>query len=163
MSVTPRRLLVGALALAILASCSPSPSPSGPPASDSPNVTEAASPSPSQEATAPEGSGVTGTWDGNWAIDPPYAAVIGGFTMELVQTGNDFSGPLQVTNTDCTGGSVQGTLNGSSITFGWVFEQQPIQFTGTLSGTSMSGTWSALACSDGTTPLTGTWDATKQP
>ena len=114
-----------------------------------------ASPSPSQQQ-----SGVTGTWDGTWTIDG-YENV-GGFTMDLVQSGDSFSGPVEITNTDCSNGTVQGTLDGSTVTFGWVTTTQPVQFTGTLSGSSMSGTWAALACSDSSIPLTGTWEATKR-
>ena len=115
-----------------------------------------ASPSPSHEE-----SGLSGTWDGTWAIDG-YDTV-GGFTMELVQSGDSFSGPVDITNTDCSNGTVEGIIDGPSISFGWVLTPQPVQFTGTLSGASMSGTWSAIACSDSTISLTGTWEATKRP
>jgi hypothetical protein len=82
--------------------------------------------------------------------------------MALVQTGSSFNGTVEITNTDCSNGSVNGTVDGTSITFGWVLTPQPVQFTGTLNGTSMSGTWAANACSDATISLTGTWEATKQ-
>ena len=117
--------------------------------------TSAASPSPSQT----EGD-VTGTWDGTWVIDG-YGNT-GAFTMDLVQTGGSFSGTVAITNTDCSNGSVEGNLDGSKVTFGWVLTPQPVQFSGVLNGNSMSGTWSANACSDATLPLTGTWQATKQ-
>ncbi len=82
--------------------------------------------------------------------------------MDLVQSGSSFSGPLEVTNTDCTDGTVQGEVDGPSVSFGWFFSQQPVQFEGTITGSSMSGTWSAYACSDSTIFLTGTWEATKR-
>jgi hypothetical protein len=82
--------------------------------------------------------------------------------MELVQTGDSFSGPVEITNTDCSNGTVDGTVDGTSVTFGWVLTPQPVQFSGVLDGTSMSGTWAALACSNPEISLTGTWEATKQ-
>ena len=105
-------------------------------------------------------SQLTGTWDGTWVIDG-YGNT-GDFTMELVQTGGSFSGTVAITNTDCSNGSVDGTVNGTSITFGWLLTPQPVQFSGVLNGTSMSGTWAANACSNAELSLTGTWEATKQ-
>jgi hypothetical protein len=116
-----------------------------------------ATPSPSR-TEAP----LTGTWTGMWEIDPPYAGVAGEFSMELVQIGDSFSGTVAITNTDCSDGTVTGTVAGASVTFGWVLTPQPVQFSGTLAGSSMSGTWSALACSDSSISLTGTWAATKR-
>jgi hypothetical protein len=115
----------------------------------------AASPSPSQAE-----SDVTGTWDGTWAIDG-YGNT-GDFTMELVQSGDDFSGTVESTNTDCPTGTVEGTLDGSSVTFGWVLSGVPVSFTGTKDGASMSGTWSAVSCSNSIS-ITGIWEATKRP
>lgn len=161
-----------ALALAVAAACtSPTasqPSPATPASNDpSPSVFLGGStPEPSaQESLAPSApaSGLSGTWDGDWQIDPPYSASVGEFTMELVQTGTGFTGSVEITNTDCSDGTVEGTVDGSTITFGWVLTPQPVQFSGTLRGDSMSGTWSALACSDATIALTGTWQATKEP
>ena len=113
-----------------------------------------ASPSPSQAE-----SGLTGTWDGTWVIDG-YGNT-GNFTMELVQSGESFSGTVEITNTDCSNGTVNGTVDGTNVTFGWVLTPQPVQF-GSLRGTSMSGTWAALACSNPEISLTGTWEATKR-
>lgn len=114
-----------------------------------------ASPSPSRKE-----SGVTGTWDGTWAIDG-YGNT-GDFTMELVQSGHDFSGTVESTNTDCPTGTVEGTLDGSSVTLGWVLSGVPVSFTGTKDGASMSGTWSAVSCSNAIS-ITGIWEATKRP
>jgi hypothetical protein len=163
----PQRLfLPGALVVLILAGCGSSMSQSdgsgAPLASSSQAYAEPSeSEEPSVPAQPPGQADVTGTWDGTWLIDPPYETVAGGFTMELTQSGSSFSGPLEVTNTDCMYRTVQGTLDGSSITFGWVGEDQPVQFTGTITGFTMSGTWSSQACSDPNISLTGTWEATK--
>lgn len=168
-TIQRRRTLTIALAFAILAGCSPAESPAGSGGSStsqipsqSPAVVTGSSSQP-EASPSQEESGVTGTWDGTWQIDPPYADVIGEFTMELVQSGDSFNGPVEITNTDCGNGTVDGTVEGSSVTFGWATTLQPIQFTGSLSGSSMSGTWSALACSDSSISLTGTWEATKRP
>jgi len=114
-----------------------------------------ASPSPSQTE-----SQLTGTWVGTWVIDGYGTS--GDFTMELVQTGGSFSGTVVITNTDCSNGPVNGTVAGTSITFGWLLTPQPVQFSGVLNGTSMSGTWASIACSNPELSLTGTWEATKQ-
>src|SRR5712691_4719653 len=80
-----------------LAACSPAAG------SASPNGNGGGTPSPSPtaaqngfgEASSTESQGaspastgglLSGTWDGTWAIDPPYAGSAGAFTMELVQT-----------------------------------------------------------------------------
>jgi hypothetical protein len=121
-------------------------------------------PSESEEPSAPAQPGadasVTGTWNGTWAIDG-YGNT-GDFTMELVQSGDDFSGTVESTNTDCPTGTVEGTLDGSSVTFGWVLSGVPVSFTGTKDGASMSGTWSAVSCSNAIS-ITGIWEATKRP
>ena len=109
----------------------------------------------------PSAAPLTGTWTGDWAIDPPYETVIGGFTMELEQTDASFAGTVVPTNTDCSSGTVSGTLDGTDIEFGWFLSSETVQFDGVLDGTSMSGTWAAPACSDPNIALTGTWNATK--
>jgi hypothetical protein len=113
------------------------------------------SPSPSQTA-----SGLTGTWVGTWYI-AGYPNT-GGFTMEITQTGDSLSGFVVLTNTDCSDGPVTGTVNGTSLTIGWLLTPQPVQLSGAFTATSMSGTWSSIACSNPNLELTGTWDATKQ-
>ncbi len=116
--------------------------------------TPKASPSPSQVE-----ADLTGNWNGTWAING-YPNT-GDFTMKLVQSGSSFSGTVVSSNTDCPTGTVNGTVAGSNVTFGWVLSAVPVQFTGAISSTSMSGTWSAVSCSNGIS-LTGIWQATKQ-
>ncbi len=117
-----------------------------------------ASPAPSQAE-----SSLTGTWQGTWAIDAPYEGIVGDFTMELEQADQSLSGTVVSTNTDCPTGTVQGTVAGPNVTFGWVLSRATVSFTGTIDGASMSGTWSSIACSDPNISLTGTWDAHRQP
>jgi hypothetical protein len=128
-------------------------------ASESASPSSAASASP----TTSESGTLTGNWVGTWNIDPPYNGVAGGFTMEITQTGASFSGTVELTNSDCGDGTVSGSLSGTSVTFGWVTNKEPVQFTGVLDGTSsMSGTWSSVACSNPSISLTGTWAAQKK-
>jgi len=145
-----RTLLAGGLTLVILAGCG---------STSSPSTSQTSTPSPSTSQTEAQ---LTGTWAGTWAIDPPYAESVGDFTMELVQTGGSFSGTVEITNTDCSNGPVSGTVAGTTVTFGWLLTPQPVQLSGVLNGTSMSGTWAAIACSNADISLTGTWEATKQ-
>jgi hypothetical protein len=81
--------------------------------------------------------------------------------MDFIQSGSSISGPITFTGTDCEDGTVEGSVNGSSITFGVVASSQTIQYTGTVTGATMSGTWSAVSCT-GNVPITGTWEATKR-
>jgi hypothetical protein len=124
-----------------------------------------AEPSESEEPSAPPpppaDAGVGGTWDGTWVID--VYGNTGDFTMELVQSGDAFSGQIDlINNTDCPSGTVDGALDGSDVTFGWVLSDVTVSFIGTRNGNSMSGTWSSVACSDPNINLTGTWEATKR-
>ena len=119
------------------------------------SASESEEPSPS----ITQSGSLTGTWNGTWAIDG-YGNT-GDFTMELAPSGDGYSGPIESTNTDCPTGTVDLTLDGSSVTMGWVLSGVPVSFTGTREGNSMSGTWSAVSCSQNI-PLTGTWEATKQ-
>jgi hypothetical protein len=167
MKTTRRRLtLLAGLSLVLVAGCSMTESgSSGGPSVPVPSMSFVESSESQQPSEAPppgNASDTTGTWDGTWDIDPPYETVTGTFTLDLTQSGSTISGPIAMTGTDCEDGNVQGTVNGSSISFGWLASSQTIQFDGTVEGTSMSGTWSSVACSDGVTPLTGTWEAKKR-
>jgi hypothetical protein len=166
MTTTRRRpTLLGGLALLLVAGCSMTNSgSSGGPSIPEPSmsfVESSESQQPSQAPPPGNASDLTGTWDGTWDIDPPYETVTGGFTLELTQSGNTISGPIEMTGTDCDNGTVGGTVEGSTITFGWVSSSQTVDFTGTVDGSSMSGTWSSISCS-GDVPITGTWEATKR-
>jgi hypothetical protein len=161
-------VLMCALALMLLASCSTTPAASSASAASSPSLassssqqpspTEAATPSPSESQAE---VGLSGTWSGTWKIDAPYSGS-GGWTMKITQNGNKFHGTVDLTKTDCSDGTVDGNVDGSTLSFGWIVTPQPIHFEGQVNGTSMSGTWSAKACSDSKISLTGTWKGTKQ-
>jgi hypothetical protein len=158
-------VLVGGLALVVLAGCvstiEQSGSNSAPSASGSLGFAEESeSEEPSVPAQPPAGGEMAGTWDGTWAVDG-YGTT-GDFTMELVQSGDDFSGTVESTDTGCPTGTVEGTLDGSSVSFSWVLSGVPVSFAGTKDGASMTGTWSAVSC-DNAISITGVWEATKRP
>ncbi len=59
------------------------------------------------------------------------------------QQGSQLSGTITISGTPClTGGSITGTYNGSTITFGAVQGQASVAYVGTVAGSSMSGTYS---------------------
>ena len=135
----------------------PAPSPSEPPLS--------ASTSPSTAPSAPPstaGEGVTGTWLGTWQNGPNWGTANGGFTMQITQAGKTFLGTIDVTGPTCIRhGTVSGTVNGSSISFGFVATGvRDIQYDGTVNGDQMSGTWTAEAC-DVTVQIDGSWAASR--
>jgi hypothetical protein len=62
-----------------------------------------------------------------------------------------------VTGAGClTNGTVTGTLNGSSITFGAVSGAVTITYSGAISGNTMQGTYDAPTCGN----AKGNWSAT---
>lgn len=83
----------------------------------------------------------------------------GTFQVIWTQKGSTVSGTITISGTEClTAGTVTGTLSGSTITFGAVQGQRSVAYTGTVSSTSMHGTYSAPSCGD----AVGNWTATKQ-
>ena len=106
---------------------------------------------------------VTGNWTGTWAISQNFGTANGGFAMTITQKGSIFSGTTSVTGPTCVRtGNVSGTVTGNTIKFGWVTEvARPVQFEGTVSGSSMSGTWTAISCEPQSIPIDGSWAATK--
>lgn len=118
----------------------------------SPSAT--ASSEPSESAAAGE---IQGGWDGTWTStsDP---GVDGTFHIDFTRSGAVLNGSISITDTPCiTTGTITGTLDGDNIEFGAVQGTQNIAYTGTISGSSMSGTYAAPQCGNGT----GDWEATK--
>jgi hypothetical protein len=139
----------------------PSPSPSDS-ASDSPSASPSSSvtstfpnTSPSPSASGSLGA-LTGSWKGTWVNESPQTAV-GTFTLSWAQQGNNLFGAIGVVGSTClSGGNVTGTVNGTSLSFGAVEGNNMINYTGTWSGNTMSGTY-ASACGNSK----GTWSAVK--
>lgn len=103
------------------------------------------------------GSALDGTWTGTW--NSSDTADNGAVTIQWKQTGQQLAGTIIVTNTPCvTNGTITGVVSGAAITFGAVQGATTIAYTGTLSGTTLSGTYQANAsCAN----ATGRWSATK--
>jgi len=130
----------------------PSAEPTAPPAT--------ASPSPSAPPTAAPstGSSLEGTWNGTWQDTSPDQAS-GSFSLTWTQNGDALTGNITVKGTPCVGvGTVSGTVTGSTITFGAVSGKNTVSYTGTISGSTMKGSYSAPdACEN----AQGTWSASK--
>jgi hypothetical protein len=107
-------------------------------------------------ATGPTGAAVLeGTWSGTWDTDVPQ--VKGTFSWVIEATPDGFTGTIEVQNTTCiSNGTVEVALDGDQITVGLVQAEEPVTFTGTISGDRMSGTYDARTCPP---PNSGTWQA----
>jgi len=107
-------------------------------------------------ATGPTGEiTLAGTWSGTWDTDVPQ--VNGTFSWVIEVTPNGFRGTIDVQNTSCiSNGTVNVSLDGDQITVGLVDAEEPVTFTGTISGDRMSGTYDAGTCPP---PNTGSWEA----
>jgi hypothetical protein len=140
----------------------PSPSPAetasaGATASDLPSPTATSPPSPTPSTSASGNLGaLTGSWKGTWVNESPQTAV-GTFTLSWAQQGTNLFGAIGVVGSTClSGGNVTGSVNGSSLSFGAVEGNNMINYTGTYSGNTMSGTYIS-ACGNSK----GTWSAVK--
>lgn len=112
-------------------------------------------PASSSDATQGGANGtIQGAWDGTWS-STSSPGVSGSFTVTFTESGNQLKGSITATNTPCIqGAAVTGTLDGNHIVFG---KANTVDYTGTISGSSMSGTYAAPACGRDK----GDWNATK--
>jgi hypothetical protein len=135
-----------------------SPTPSvtaSPTSSPSPVVTPSATSTPNPSAT---GLGaLSGAWMGTWTNETPTPAV-GTFTLTWAQQGTLLVGAIGVTGSNCiAAGNVTGSVDGNKISFGAVEGTKLITYVGTVSGNTMSGTYTS-DCG----PSKGTWTAVKR-
>jgi hypothetical protein len=109
-------------------------------------------------ATGPtSGVALEGTWSGTWDTDIPQ--VHGTFSWTIEATPNGFTGTIDIQDTSCvSNGQVDVALDGDTITVGSIQAEQPITFTGTVAGDTMSGTYDASACPP---PNAGSWEAVR--
>ena len=121
-------------------------------------VGETAPTQPPSPTTAQQGSGgVSGIWNGQWANETPDNAT-GTFSWQLSQQGSTLTGNISIVGTPClSGGSVTGSVNGTSINFGVIEGEVTVNYAGTISGDTMSGYYST-SCGK----AFGNWQATKQ-
>ena len=126
-------------------------------------LTETAPTGPTEATgtTAPTGPTgdvtLAGTWNGTWDTDVPQ--VNGTFSWVIEVTPNGFRGTIDVQGTSCiSNGSVDVSFDGDQITVGLVHAEEPVTFTGTISGDRMSGTYDAGTCPP---PNAGSWEAVR--
>ncbi|HEY2575646.1 MAG TPA: hypothetical protein VGI74_05000 [Streptosporangiaceae bacterium] len=149
------RLLAGGIALtAALAACSSggsTPKASTPPVT-APSSTPAASApaAPTTSAAADAASGMSGTWSGQYG-----GAFTGTFKLTWQQKGSSLSGSITLSTAGTS--AIHGQVSGSAISFGTVGGQD-ITYKGTVSGSSMSGSYQVHAPSGA---VSGTWSASK--
>ncbi len=139
--------LVASLAV-IATGCSSSDSNPTPTTTSSAAVIPTTSaPTSSAPTSGASGADLSGTWTGNYS-----GAFTGTFTLTWQQTGSKLSGTIDLS----TDGSPQidGSVTGDTITFGTV-GSTAITYTGTVSGNSMSGTYTVGSAGG------GSWSAKK--
>jgi hypothetical protein len=110
----------------------------------------AATSTPSTATTA----GLSGTWSGDYQQTTPSASS-GTFTIRWQQSGSSLTGTITIPGVCPPGCPITATLNGSTVSFG-VVAGGAINYTGTVTGNSMAGTYAAA---DGSTK--GTWKAAR--
>jgi hypothetical protein len=145
--------LAAVLGLA-LAACSSSPNGS----TNTPTPARSKPPAapPAVATSTPAAAGLTGTWSGQYS-----GTFHGTFNVTWTQSGSNLTGAIKISNKnpDSTDDlPIQGTVNGSSITFGTLgaVVAAPITYSGSVSGDSMSGTWQMQGGQG-----SGSWNATK--
>ena len=80
---------------------------------------------------------LTGTWSGTYS-----GAYHGTFTLHWTQSGSRLTGTIKLSsNVGRT--NITGTVRGNTIRFGTVGNATAITYSGSVSGTSMSGTYKA--------------------
>jgi len=112
--------------------------------------------------TAPTSSGtgnLTGTYAGTFTSS--LGGGSGNIDATLTQSGNRLSGSVQLSGNPrllFTSGTVSGTVEGTSVVFGVVSTSgvHRVNFQGTVSGTRISGTYSASNGDAGTWSITRT-------
>jgi len=102
---------------------------------------------PASATTAPA-SDLTGTWNGTY-----NGSYSGTFTVKWTQSGSTVDGTIALPTVGTTE-QLNGTVNGDKITFGTV-GSFAVTYSGTFSGSSMSGTYNVAS-----SPA-GNWSATK--
>jgi hypothetical protein len=129
---------------------------STPPATATPPATTVPTAPP---ASASPAVGLSGTWNGTWQDVMPDQAG-GRFTLTWTQTGTAVGGGIVVNGTPCLSiAIVSGTVSGNTISFGAVSGKNTVVYTGTITGTTMKGTYTApAACGD----AKGTWGAVRK-
>jgi hypothetical protein len=96
---------------------------------------------------------VSGTWKGSYT-----GTFSGTFKLTWQLAKSKLSGTIKISGFGNEATPIHGALQGTSIHFGTV-GSQAITYSGSVSGTSMSGTWKLEA--SGHVGGTGSWNASK--
>jgi hypothetical protein len=136
----------------LLAACSASSTTGTPTPTSVTTPTPAPTPTPtpvpaSTPTPAPATVDLTGTWSGTY-----NGFYNGTFILTWNQSGSNVSGSIALSSPNKTL-HINGTLSGSAISFGAV---GTVTYTGTVSGNSMSGTYTVVGGRGG-----GSWSANK--
>jgi len=140
--------LVTALALSAAACSSSSPTTTTTTTSAA-AVVIPTTPAPTSSAPASNASAadLSGTWSGHYS-----GAFSGTFTLTSQQSGSQLSGTINLSSDGSP--KINGTVTGNTIKFGTV-GSTAITYSGTVSGNSMSGTYTVAGAAG------GSWSATK--
>jgi hypothetical protein len=154
----PRRLAIGltaAAALAMtLAACSSSGGSTVQVTATQPAKAESApAPAASAPAQSASGSGLSGKWRGQYS-----GAYQGHFVLRWHQSGSRLSGTITLSAPTRGTVPIHGSVQGSTIKFGTVGSED-ITYSGSASGSSMSGTWQIKG--PGGAAGGGPWSASK--
>jgi hypothetical protein len=147
-------LATGLTAATLMAACSsstntptPTPTSSAPVATPTPTPTPTPIPATPTPSAAPATVDLSGTWTGSYS--GPFT---GTFTLTWQQSGSTLNGTIKLSSPPDTL-HISGNVSGSGISFGAV---GVVTYTGTVSGSSMSGSYVDVANGQ-----TGSWSATK--
>ena len=143
------RLAAGMMVTAALAACSNSGRTTTHDTAAPRSAASVTSTPASAAAASSSSSGLSGTWHGQYG-----GAYAGTFVLHWHQSGADLSGRIHISNPSSTL-PVHGKLVGGSIRFGTVGSYR-ISYTGTVSGSSMSGNWQLNGPGTG-----GNWSASQ--
>jgi hypothetical protein len=134
----PRQLVLAMTATAALAmtlaACSSSGS-TGPQVTATQSAKAAAAPATSAPAQGAANSGLSGKWRGQYS-----GAYQGHFVLRWHQSGSRLNGTITLSTPARGTVPIHGTVQGSTIKFGTV-GSEAITYSGSVSGSSMSGTW----------------------
>jgi hypothetical protein len=96
---------------------------------------------------------LSGSWSGSYS-----GAYSGTFSLKWQQSGSKLSGTIKVSAFSNAPTALTGTVEGNAITFGTV-GSQAITYSGSFSGSTMSGTWKMQA--GGRSIGGGSWKASR--
>jgi hypothetical protein len=117
-------------------------------------------PSPTAVPTAGQptsATGISGSWTGTWQSTKTESSS-GNFQATFNQSGDTFTGTIEVSARCVSHGTLTGSLSGDNITFGAVNGAETVAFDGTISGNTMSGNYTTgSACGHDK----GTWTASR--